>query len=112
MAVWLIRILVQKEPPQPDPVRFDDIRDNVWWAARIERLAKVGITLGCRTDPLRYCPQKPVTRGKMATFLAQATGIIDTLQPQPPTYKAVAPGGFHTWAINEAGSVNCWGNNT
>ena len=76
MAVWLIRVLDQNEPVPPAQTRFDDIGGDPWWAAHTERLAEVGVTTGCATGPLRYCPQKPVTRAQMATFLARATGAI------------------------------------
>ena len=31
-----------------------------------------GVTSGCATDPLRYCPDRDVTRGQMAVFLLRA----------------------------------------
>ena len=31
-----------------------------------------GITAGCATVPLRYCPNRSVTRAQMATFLHRA----------------------------------------
>ena len=40
--------------------------------ANIGALAAAGITTGCETDPLRYCPDQPVTRAQMATFLHRA----------------------------------------
>ena len=170
MAVWLVRVLYEEEPSEPEQIRFDDVRDNVWWAAHTERLAELGITTGCRTDPLRYCPrqavtrgqmatfllrafglapgpdagfadvaaththaasinalaaagvtagcrtdplrycpERSVTRGQMATFLARATGIIEAPRPEPSVYAAIAAGGFHTCAINETGGLECWG---
>lgn len=38
-------------------------------AVRIERLFQRGITAGCGTSPLRYCPDSNVTRREMAVFL-------------------------------------------
>ncbi|MFY9550770.1 MAG: DUF1800 family protein, partial [Thermoanaerobaculia bacterium] len=35
----------------------------------IEQLYAEGVTGGCATGPLRYCPSSPVTRGQMAAFL-------------------------------------------
>ena len=72
MAVWLIRVLDQNEPVPPAQTRFDDISGDPWWAAHTERLAEVGVTAGCATGPLRYCPQQAVTRAQMATFLTRA----------------------------------------
>jgi hypothetical protein len=39
----------------------------------IEALAAAGITKGCSAD--RFCPNEPVTRAQMATFLARALGL-------------------------------------
>lgn len=39
----------------------------------IDRIAEAGLTVGCAAD--RYCPDRPVTRGEMATFLARALGL-------------------------------------
>ncbi|MDH4117368.1 MAG: S-layer homology domain-containing protein, partial [Acidimicrobiia bacterium] len=39
----------------------------------IQALAAAGVTLGCNPpDNDRYCPDSPVTRAEMATFLARA----------------------------------------
>lgn len=38
----------------------------------IERLYAESITSGCLTDPLRYCPDRAVTRAEMAVFLLKA----------------------------------------
>ena len=46
----------------------------------IERLRAAGVTLGCAAD--RYCPDDPVTRGEMATFLLRALGL-DPVVPEP-----------------------------
>ena len=34
--------------------------------------AELGVTRGCATGPLRYCPQEAVTRAQMASFLVRA----------------------------------------
>jgi hypothetical protein len=37
----------------------------------IEDLYNRGITGGCSASPLLYCPNNPVNRGQMATFLVR-----------------------------------------
>ena len=72
MAVWLVRVLDGDDPGRPDRSRFADVRAGQWWAGHVERLASLRVTLGCSVDPLMYCPDDPVTRGQMASFLVRA----------------------------------------
>ena len=72
VAVWLVRALDGGDPPPLDESRFADVDDDEWWMPHVERLAQLGVTAGCRTDPLRFCPDGTVTRGEMATFLVRA----------------------------------------
>ena len=71
MAVWLVRALEDAEP-QAGVSRFADVEGDVWWMPYTKRLADLEITVGCRSEPLRYCPQQVVNRGQMASFLARA----------------------------------------
>jgi hypothetical protein len=48
---------------------FSDIPNNYWALVFIERLFEAGITGGCSTSPLQYCPEGTVTRAQMAIFL-------------------------------------------
>ena len=86
MAVWLVRILDDGvEPPAVSQSRFTDVDADQWWAAHADRLAELGVTRGCATGPLRFCPDQAVTRGQMAAFLVRAfqlasapwTGFVD-----------------------------------
>ena len=73
MAVWLVRVLDGDDPAGlEDGSRFVDVDDEAWWAAHVERLAELGVTLGCSVETLSYCPDEPVTRGQTASFLARA----------------------------------------
>ena len=72
MATFLVRAFNLDAAPSAG---FADTAGNTH-EANIDALATAGVTAGCKTDPLRYCPDKPVTRGQMATFLARALGII------------------------------------
>ena len=74
MAVWLIRVLGE-EPVEGGGSRFADVDGGVWWAPYVEALADVGVTKGCATGPLRFCPEESVTRAQMASFLVRAFGL-------------------------------------
>ena len=77
MAIWLGRVLSDDEPDEVTSTRFSDVDASQWWAAHIERFAELGVTAGCATDPLRYCPDQTVTRGQMAAFLVRAFDLAD-----------------------------------
>ena len=97
MAVWLIRALADEDPPPAQDSRFTDVPAGRWWVDHVELLAQVGITAGCGTEPPRYCPESPVTRAEMATFLTRAFN----LQPgQPAGFADVDEGSSHAAGIN------------
>jgi CSLREA domain-containing protein len=48
---------------------FLDVPDNYWALTFIDRLYEAGITGGCSTTPLNYCPDTIITRDQMAVFL-------------------------------------------
>jgi uncharacterized delta-60 repeat protein len=60
---------------------FEDVRFVHWAWAFVERLYKAGITGGCGTSPLRYCPDESVTRAQLAVFLLRG---IHTSSYTPP----------------------------
>ena len=71
-AVWLVRVLDGKNPDPVTTVRFTDVDATAWWAPYVERLAELGVTIGCKEDPDIYCPDIEVPRSQMASFLARA----------------------------------------
>ncbi len=75
MAVWVTRALDQAPEGSEVETRFADVDPAVWWVGYVERLADLGVTSGCKTGPLRYCPDQPVTRAQMATFLVRALDL-------------------------------------
>ena len=77
MAVWLGRALTGSEPTDTGAGRFADVDAGHWTAPHIERFAELGVTLGCATQPLRYCPDQAVTRAQMAAFLVRAFELDD-----------------------------------
>ncbi|MDE0495292.1 MAG: hypothetical protein OXH54_15230 [Acidimicrobiaceae bacterium] len=96
MAVWLIRALEDEEPLALEESRFDDVDAAVWWAPHVERIAELGVTVGCRTEPLHYCPDRSVTRGQMATFLVRAFDVA----PADPAGFTDTAGSVHESNIN------------
>ena len=71
MAAWLVRVLGGEVTPTGTS-RFSDVDATEWWSPHAEELANRNITRGCKTGPLRYCPDDPVKRAQMATFLVNA----------------------------------------
>ena len=71
MASFLVRLLDLDPAPSAG---FADTAGNYHQAA-IDALAASGITTGCRAEPLSYCPDQPVTRAQMATFIARSLGL-------------------------------------
>ncbi len=61
---------------------FSDVSLSYWASSYIERLYIAGITGGCSTSPLMYCPETPVTRAQMAVFLLR--GIHGPSYTPPP----------------------------
>lgn len=81
MNAFLVRI---------DPVAgFIDVGPP--FVGDIAWLAASGITTGCSTDLERFCPNDPVTRGQMASFLARALDL---------------PGSATDYFTDDAGSVH------
>ena len=98
MAVWLVRVLDDgAEPEQDGSRRFSDVDAGEWWAPYVERFAELGVTRGCATDPLRYCPQEAVTRAQMASFLVRAFDL--GVGPQTG-FADVGPGETHAANID------------
>ena len=79
MAIMLVAAFDHLNPSARDPaVRgiFADMGGqdrDIQIAA--ESLHQAGVTRGCASAPLRYCPDRPVTRAQMATFIVRALNI-------------------------------------
>lgn len=82
----------QHSMPTPTGV-FTDVPVGFPLACWVEQLKADGITSGC--DPLRYCPDDPVTRRQMAVFLLR-TRLGGSYVPTVPcqgTFQADVPCG-------------------
>lgn len=89
-AVTVTVMAVMLTPAPASAQTFDDVSGI--HAEAIEALADSGITDGCA--PGRYCPDDPVTRAQMASFLTEALGLA----PEPAPFSDVA-GSEHDGAI-------------
>ncbi len=63
---------------------FSDVSPSYWAWSWIERLYSAGITSGCATNPLRYCPEDPVSRAQMAVFLERGMHGSSFIPPIVP----------------------------
>ena len=75
MAVWLVRMLDGADTTPVVSGVFSDVDYAEGYAPFADRLSELGVTRGCATGPLRYCPDRSVTRGQMAAFLVRAFGL-------------------------------------
>ncbi len=76
---------------------FGDVEDGAYYEAAVAWMFQQQITVGCGSEPLRYCPGDPVTRAQMASFLARA---LDLGTPEDLAgFADVEPDGVHADAI-------------
>ena len=50
-------------------ITFSDVEGEYWAWSYIERLFDAGITGGCSTIPLSFCPERATTRAEMAIYI-------------------------------------------
>ncbi len=79
MAVWMVRVLGEEASRVSS--RFGDVDAGAWRAGYVERLAELGVTKGCRSDPLEFCPDDVVSRAQMASFLVRAFELAPASDP-------------------------------
>ena len=103
MAVWLVRVVDGSDPAPVTATRFVDVAGTHPQAAFIERFAALGITEGCETDPLSYCPDEHVPRAQMASFLVRAFKLAPA--GEPAGFADVAAGGAHTANIDTLAAI-------
>ena len=70
MAAFLARALDLEPGKGPQGEGFADVPETHPFRSEIYAIAEQGITVGCKEG--RFCPEAPVTRAAMATFLARA----------------------------------------
>jgi S-layer family protein/all-beta uncharacterized protein len=95
MAAFILRAKGEFDPPTPASQRFNDVppppAGNIFYNF-IDRLAVLGITVGCQTSPPLYCPSDPVKRDQMAAFILRGLGEFDPPVPGSQRFNDVPPG--------------------
>lgn len=80
MAVFIVRALLGTDNfPMPAAQFFSDVPAGHPQYRYIQKLRELGITNGC--DASRYCPDDPVTRSQMASFLIRGRLAASPSQP-------------------------------
>ena len=75
-ASFIVRAFPQYSPVDaPTPI-FADVSASSAHAATIQALYEAGITKGCGTEPLRYCPANLLRRDQISSFLARVLGLV------------------------------------
>jgi hypothetical protein len=77
MAVFVLRAVHGPDyvPPAATGIFSDvPVAGKEWMQPWIEQFYNEGITTGCASSPLRYCPEQSVTRAEMAVFIDRAFG--------------------------------------
>ena len=73
MAEMMTAAFSRLAPPAAAQGVFTDMGGQPDLTVRAaEALRTTGVTQGCSTSPLRYCPNQPVTRAQMASFFHRA----------------------------------------
>jgi hypothetical protein len=76
MAAFLLKTKYDSTyVPPPAAGVFGDVPAGDAFAPWVEQLYAEGVTGGCQSAPLLYCPFNPNTRGQMAVFLVKAFGF-------------------------------------
>ena len=68
-ALWLTRAF---DLGPGDGVPYVDVPADGPIGEAVAALHSEGVTVGCASDPVRYCPDRATTRAEMAVFLAKA----------------------------------------
>jgi hypothetical protein len=89
MAAFIIRALGEYNPPTPPTQRFNDVPPSNPFYNFIDRMAVLGITLGCSAQ--NYCPADFVTHDSMSAFIDRAIGMPNPPPPTQQTFCDVPP---------------------
>jgi hypothetical protein len=91
MAAFILRAKGEFNPPPPASQRFDDVPPGNPFYNLIDRLAALGITVGCQASPPLYCPSNPVKREQMSAFIMRGLGVFNLPTPSTQRFDDVPP---------------------
>jgi hypothetical protein len=96
MAVFLERATHYPSLPYTPPAAshfFSDmpVTSKEWMEAWVDQFYRDGITTGCGTGPLIYCPERAVTRAEMAVFILRAEHGSGYIPPTASGYFSDVP---------------------
>ena len=97
---WVVDIRQGSEPARIETAYegsdwFADDNANTH-EANINRIAELGVTVGCSTEPARFCPNRPVSRAEMAAFMLRAVGESQPTPSQSHAFEDVPDGVWYT----------------
>ncbi|HKZ53887.1 MAG TPA: hypothetical protein VJ123_00290 [Anaerolineales bacterium] len=61
-------------PPRATSL-FADVALSAWYAPWVEAAYQAGLIPACGQDPLRFCPEEPLSRAMAAYMMARAKGL-------------------------------------
>ncbi|MCC6752097.1 MAG: FAD-dependent oxidoreductase [Deltaproteobacteria bacterium] len=88
-AIVLARLLGLATSTPPATPSFQDVPADHFAYGAIEAIKRAGLTGGCSTSPPRYCPDEPLTRAMLASFLARGLALDLAKAPTTPYYTDV-----------------------
>jgi hypothetical protein len=92
MAAFILRAKGEFNPPTPASQRFTDVPPANVFYNFIDRLAVLGITVGCNPPSnTMYCPGSAVTREQMSAFLLRGLGEFSPPTPASQRFNDVPP---------------------
>jgi hypothetical protein len=92
MAAFILRAKGEFNPPTPATQRFTDVPPANVFYNFIDRLAVLGITVGCNPPSnTMYCPGSAVTREQMSAFLLRGLGEFNPPTPASQRFNDVPP---------------------
>jgi len=100
MAVFILRAEhgASYAPPAASHFFSDlPVAGKEWMEPWVDQYYREGLTTGCGTEPLRYCPENPVTRAAMAVFLLRALEGASYVPPAASHYFADLPVAGKEW---------------